>query len=117
MLFINFIVKNYLQILTIIVIISAIGFFWFAKFRRQHDRTGVVQYTLAGFIFGMSVGSAVITLPEGILYYTPLMVYQIGIELGVISALFAIAVAIIAGTETRRDMQDLLKRLDDHSEE
>lgn len=111
-----YIVRNFLPLAAVIITISAIGFFLFAKYRRRHDTAGIVQYTLAGFIFGMSAGNALITIPQAIMYFGPPMMYDIIMQLGVTFTLFAVAMVIVTSTETRRDMQELLKRLDTLSE-
>jgi len=109
--FTMYILENFLPISAVIITISAIGFYLFAKFRRRHDTAGVVQYTLAGLIFGMSIGNILLITPQVIMYFTPLFMYDIMVEFGITFALFAVAMVIVTGTETRRDMQEIMKEL------
>ena len=116
MLIIMYILEHFLALSVVIITISAISFFLFAKYRRHHDMAGVVQYTVAGLIFGMGVGNTILILTKVIMYVTPLYMYDIMMELGISFTLFAVAMVIVTGTETRRDIQELLKNLNTLSE-
>jgi hypothetical protein len=103
---------NFLVLTTAIIVISGIGFFLFGRYRRGHDTEGSIHYALAGLVFGSAVGTALLTISQVIFRFSPLIMYDVLVPLGVTFALFAIAVVVATNTEARRDLQEMTRQLE-----